>query len=155
MVVSPNNKKGKGSWYNARKLGLVVSTNSSMLLLVAGILLLISNRSFLKTLSTVSQEEKKDDTHATTSQQLSRENTSHYESKSKSFVSYWLESDKPYSIKYGRYMRCPVGNERVELSKPFSEILNVTTYLQTNLKIITVGDSVGMQFHEVLEEALF
>ena len=131
----------------------------SCMLIVATMVLhsFISDHSLIETLgNAVSQEEKKNAVRSspTTSTQLSRQN-SHYESRtSKAFVTYWLESDKPYTVKYGRYMRCGVGNGRVELSKPFSDILNVTTYLQTNLKIITVGDSVGMQFHEALEEAL-
>ena len=82
----------------------------------------------------------------------------------KPFVSYRLEYGKPYNIKYGQYTRCKLGitrnkfkrnpYRRVPLSKPLFDVLNVTTYLRTNLKIITVGDSVGMQFHQVLEEAL-
>eukprot|EP00536_Pseudo-nitzschia_multiseries_P019153 jgi/Psemu1/293770/fgenesh1_pg.3980_\ len=51
-----------------------------------------------------------------------------------------------------KFGRKPV--TRVELSPPLVDVLNVTALLRTNLKIISVGDSVGMQFHEVLEEAL-
>jgi len=43
---------------------------------------------------------------------------------------------------------------RVELSDPLQNILNVTTSIQTNLKIMSVGDSVGIQFHNILEEAM-
>ena len=80
------------------------------------------------------------------------------------FVSYRLEYDKPYSVKYGPYTQCAIGTKtnkfgrkaitRVGLSESLSKILNVTAYLQTNLKIVSVGDSVLMQFHQVLEEAL-
>ena len=86
------------------------------------------------------------------------------ETGSKVFVDYILKYDKSYNVTYGPYTQCAIGVKankwgrkkitRVGLSKPFTKILNVTTYLRTNLKIITVGDSVAMQFHEVLEEAL-
>lgn len=83
----------------------------------------------------------------------------------KPFVRYWLEYDKPYSLVYANATgQCKIGlthNKwgrkpilREGLDKSLSKILDVTTYLQTNLKIITVGDSVAMQFHQVLEEAL-
>jgi len=148
---------------------------SCLLLVVATILYcIITNQSLKEEFNIASQEEKTESptirrrlpreekenathatTFATTLPQLVPRVKCHYESKhNKAFVNYWLESDKPYSIKFGKYMRCKVEYGRVELYKPFAEILNVTTYLQTNLKIITVGDSVGMQFHHVLEEAL-
>ena len=86
------------------------------------------------------------------------------EDGNKAFVSYRLEYDKPYSVKYGPHTQCAIGTKtnkfgrrpvtRVGLSESLSKILNVTAYLQTNLKIISVGDSVSMQFHQVLEEAL-
>ena len=83
----------------------------------------------------------------------------------KPFVRYWLEYDKPYSLVYANTTgQCKIGlthNKwgrkpilREGLDKSLSKILDVTTYLQTNLKIITVGDSVAMQFHQVLEEAV-
>ncbi|VEU41258.1 unnamed protein product [Pseudo-nitzschia multistriata] len=82
----------------------------------------------------------------------------------KPFLTYRLELDKPYSVTYGPHTRCWIGVEtnkwgrkpihRTGLSKPLSDILNVTAYVKTNLRIISVGDSVGIQFHELLEEAL-
>lgn len=82
----------------------------------------------------------------------------------KLFLTYQLHYDKPYNVTYGHNTRCIVGTKynkwgrkpirRVELSHPLRKVLNVTTTINTNLKIITVGDSVAIQFHELLEEAL-
>jgi hypothetical protein len=100
----------------------------------------------------------------------SQENDQHHNNRdvskdgNKVFLSYRLEYDKPYKVKYGPHTQCAVGTKtnkfgrkpitRVGLSQSLSKILNVTAYLRTNLKIISVGDSVSMQFHQVLEEAL-
>ena len=82
----------------------------------------------------------------------------------KKFISYQLHYDKPYDITFGHNTKCVVGVKtnkwgrkpirRAALTYPFRKILDVTTTVQTNLKIISIGDSVGMQFHELLEEAL-
>mmetsp|Transcript_24286 Transcript_24286/g.26084 ORF Transcript_24286/g.26084 Transcript_24286/m.26084 type:complete len:544 (-) Transcript_24286:3431-5062(-) len=82
----------------------------------------------------------------------------------KPFLTYQLHYDKPYQIRYGNNTKCIVGVKtnkfgrkpikRVALNSLLSSVLNVTTTVQTNLKIISVGDSVGIQFHELLEEAL-
>lgn len=107
-------------------------------------------------------------THVVTSRSEEKPQNPNFEdivvSGNKGFLSYRLEYDKPYNVTYGPHTQCAIGittNKwgrkaitRVGLTEPFSKILNVTAYLQTNLKIITVGDSVGIQFHEVLEEAL-
>lgn len=79
------------------------------------------------------------------------------------FVSYRLHYDRPYNITFGHQTTCKVGIttnkwgrkplKRVPLSSPFQQALDVTTTWATNLRIISVGDSVGMQFHEILEEA--
>jgi hypothetical protein len=79
------------------------------------------------------------------------------------FVAYQLHYDQPYNITFGHQTTCKVGItankwgrkqiKRVPLSPPFQQILGVTTTWATNLKVISVGDSVGMQFHEMLEEA--
>jgi hypothetical protein len=86
------------------------------------------------------------------------------QSKKDLFIHYQLyHGDRPYNLTFGPWTRCRLGVtfnkrgkkpiERVPLSKQFADILNVTTYIQTNMKIISIGDSVGMQFQEVLEEA--
>ena len=84
----------------------------------------------------------------------------------KLFLNYQLHYDRPYNITFGPFTRCTVGVvynkrgkkpiERVPLASPLHDILNdqVTVNIQTNMKIISVGDSVLMQFHEVLEEAV-
>jgi hypothetical protein len=74
-----------------------------------------------------------------------------------------LHSDRPYNITYGYFTKCYVGVKankwgrkpikRVALAPDFAGVLGVTTTLETNLKILSLGDSVGMQFHQLLEEA--
>jgi hypothetical protein len=44
-------------------------------------------------------------------------------------------------------------NECLSPKEPLAEILDFTTTVETNIKILMLGDSVGMQFHQVLEEA--
>jgi hypothetical protein len=72
-------------------------------------------------------------------------------------------NSKRYNMTFGYQTTCKVGVtrnkwgrkpvERVPLPPQLQDILGVTTFFKTNLRIITVGDSVGMQFHELLEEA--
>lgn len=79
------------------------------------------------------------------------------------FVSYQLHYDQPYNLTFGHQTTCKVGTTtnkwgrnrilRVPLAPAFRRALEVTATVATNLKIISVGDSVGMQFHQVLEEA--
>jgi hypothetical protein len=79
------------------------------------------------------------------------------------FLSYQLHNEKPYNVTYGVFTQCKVGVvtnkwgrkpiKRVPLAPDFARILNVTTWFETNLKILMLGDSVGMQFHQILEEA--
>jgi hypothetical protein len=86
-----------------------------------------------------------------------------------SFLSYQLSHDRPYNLTFAPYTQCKVtgvtttmndknheakkANQRVPLSPSFHSILNVSTYFQTNLKILVLGDSVGIQFTQVLQEA--
>ncbi|KAG7363964.1 hypothetical protein IV203_037166 [Nitzschia inconspicua] len=81
------------------------------------------------------------------------------------FIHYQLyQKNRPYNITFGPYTKCRLGItynkrgkkpiERVALPTYLQEIMDVTTYIQTNLKILSVGDSVGIQFHQVLEEAI-
>lgn len=82
----------------------------------------------------------------------------------KPFLYYDLYQDRPYNITFGPYTQCQLGIsynkrgkkpiERVALTDFLTNIMNVTTYIYTNLKLLSVGDSVGMQFHQVLEEAV-
>ncbi|KAG7339392.1 hypothetical protein IV203_006488 [Nitzschia inconspicua] len=81
------------------------------------------------------------------------------------FLHYQLyQKHRPYNITFGPYTKCRLGItynkrgkkpiERVALPTYLQEIMDVTTYIQTNLKILSVGDSVGIQVHQVLEEAI-
>jgi hypothetical protein len=92
--------------------------------------------------------------------------SSHFVAKSKissHFLSYQLHLDQPYNVTYGFFTKCYVGVttnkfgrkpiKRVPLAQPLADILNFTTTVETNMKILMLGDSVGMQFHQVLEEA--
>ena len=80
------------------------------------------------------------------------------------FLSYQLYyGDRPYNVTYGYFTKCYVGRttnkwgrkpiRRDPLAQPLAQLLNVTTYLQTNLRILMLGDSVGIQLHQLLEEA--
>jgi hypothetical protein len=90
-------------------------------------------------------------------------NNANAKDKDKPFLSYQLHSNRPYNITYGYFTKCYVGVKlnkwgrkpvkRVALAPDFARVLGVTTTLQTNLKIVSVGDSVGIQFHQLLEEA--
>jgi hypothetical protein len=81
----------------------------------------------------------------------------------KLFISYQLHSNRPYNITYGYFTKCYVGVKtnkwgrkpirRVALAPDLAKVLGVTTTLQTNLKILSLGDSVGIQYHQLLEEA--
>ncbi len=75
------------------------------------------------------------------------------EDPNRPFVKYWLDFEKAYTMKYMPLVRCPM-KERVPLSEEFEKILNVATYIRTNLKIIAVGDSVLVQLFETFLEAL-
>jgi hypothetical protein len=80
------------------------------------------------------------------------------------YIRYQLYANRPYRLTFGPYTQCPLGItynkwgkkplQRVPLPDPLQDIMNMTTFLQTNLKLLTVGDSVGMQFHQILEEAV-
>jgi hypothetical protein len=80
------------------------------------------------------------------------------------FIHYELYQDRPYNITFGPYTKCQLGItynkrgkkpiERVPLKARLQEVMNMTTFLKTNLKILSLGDSVGIQFHQVLEEAV-
>jgi hypothetical protein len=84
----------------------------------------------------------------------------------KLFLNYQLQYDRPYNITFGPFTRCTLGVvynkrgkkpiERTPLRPELRDIIDgdVTADIQTNMKIISVGDSVLMQFHEVLEEAV-
>jgi hypothetical protein len=86
--------------------------------------------------------------------------------KDKLFVNYQLLYDQPYNVTFGPFTRCTLGVvynkrgkkpiERTPLSKELHGIIDkdFTVTIQTNMKIISVGDSVLMQFHEVLEESV-
>jgi hypothetical protein len=85
------------------------------------------------------------------------------------FLSYQLSHDQPYNLTFAPYTQCEVMDvtttiddsnkrktkaiQRVPLSPSLHSILNVSTYFQTNLKILVLGDSVGIQFAQVLQEA--
>jgi hypothetical protein len=80
------------------------------------------------------------------------------------FLNYQLHRDRPYNITFGQYTKCTLGIttnkwgrkpvERVALAPTFQSLLNVTTSIQTNLKLLVLGDSVGTQFFQLLEEAM-
>jgi hypothetical protein len=84
----------------------------------------------------------------------------------KLFVNYQLHYGQPYNVTFGPFTRCTLGVvynkrgkkpiERTPLSKELHGIIDkdFTVTIQTNMKIISVGDSVLMQFHEVLEESV-
>ena len=46
-----------------------------------------------------------------------------------------------------------IDGDRAPLSPKLEETFNFKTTISTNLKILTLGHSVGLQFHETLEEA--
>jgi hypothetical protein len=79
------------------------------------------------------------------------------------FLSYQLHLDQPYNITYGFFTKCYTGVttnkwgrkpiKRVPLAQPLADILKFTTTVETNMNILMLGDSVGMQFHQLLEEA--
>lgn len=79
------------------------------------------------------------------------------------FFSYQMYREYPYNVTYGPFTQCHLGRttnkwgrkpiDRVPLSQPFVDVLNMSTYFQTNLRILTLGDSVGIQFHQLMEEA--
>jgi hypothetical protein len=87
----------------------------------------------------------------------------------KPFISYQMvhtntNDNRPYNLTFGYFTKCYLGVKtnkhgrkpirRVPLAPPLERILGTAiTTVRTNLKIIMVGDSVGMQFHQLLEEA--
>jgi RES domain-containing protein len=80
------------------------------------------------------------------------------------FLNYQLHRNRPYNITFGQYTKCTLGItynkwgrkpvERVALAPTFQSLLKLTTSIQTNLKLIVLGDSVGTQFFQLLEEAM-
>lgn len=65
-------------------------------------------------------------------------------------ISYRLHRDNFFTNRYNLYYRC---NNRQPLSPDLDVILNFTTTISTDLKILVMGDSVGVQLAQGLQEA--
>lgn len=84
--------------------------------------------------------------------------------KEETYVSYTIFRNQTYNLTFALGTRCPLGKTtnkwgrnpqwREPLDPGLQPSLNVTTRVRTNLRILVLGDSVGIQFGEILEEAL-
>lgn len=80
-----------------------------------------------------------------------------YASDGTHFLSYELHYNESFEGIYSLDYHCPEIDgslaTRAPLSPKLVETFHFKTTISTNLKILTLGDSVGLQFHETLEEA--
>lgn len=77
-------------------------------------------------------------------------------------VSYTLTKGESYNMTFaGSAYRCPIGKGQIKkkpvwrdsLEESLEPSLNFTTHVDTNLRILVLGDSVAIQFGQLLEEA--
>ena len=90
--------------------------------------------------------------------------TAMYNSSTPLFLEYKLHKNQPYNITYGQFTKCHLGIktnkwgrkpiERLPLHREMKFLEDFTTSISTNMKILSLGDSVGIQFHQILEEAV-
>jgi hypothetical protein len=73
--------------------------------------------------------------------------------RNKTFISYELVKDLPLQLVYDVIGKCDSDN--FMLPEPFQApgLLDFSTLIDTNLNILYVGDSVSMQFAQILQEA--